>query len=234
MPEVKTTKVKSIRKGEKVNVYDIGVQKNHNFFANNLLVSNCFQEDFMMLSQKVAGFSPGESDKMRKTLVKKSHDATAGKVTERDELRKKFIDGAMNKNGFSHEMAENIFNRIEYFAAYGFNRSLYFSEPINTYSSDGKFKEVKQIQDVEKGDFLLSRDEMTGADIIIPVIDKHDHGVLELVELELNTGEKVRCTWDHKFRTVETGEMLPLWMIQEKGLSIVVGDVEDFSPESNL
>ena len=48
-----------------------------------------FQEDFMLLAQKVAGFTAGESDKMRKTLVKKSHDAEAGKVSERDELRKK-------------------------------------------------------------------------------------------------------------------------------------------------
>ena len=92
-----------------------------------------FQEDFMFLAQKVAGFSPGESDKMRKTLVKKSHDATAGKVTERDVLRKKFVEGAMSKSGFSEKMATDLIDKIEYFAAYGFNRSHAVAYAFDSY-----------------------------------------------------------------------------------------------------
>jgi DNA polymerase III alpha subunit len=92
-----------------------------------------FQEDFMLLSQKVAGFSPGESDKMRKTLVKKSHDATAGKVSERDELRKKFIDGAVKKSGFTVDLATKLIDMIEYFAAYGFNRAHAVAYAFDSY-----------------------------------------------------------------------------------------------------
>lgn len=222
MSEIKTSKVKSIKKGPTTNVYDIGVEKNHNFFANGMLVSNCFQEDFMLLAQKMGGFTPGESDKMRKVLVKKSHDAEAGKDVERDKMRKKFIEGAKSLHGIDEKTASAVFDKIEYFAGYGFNKSCHFSEPVNTYFSDGTLKETKQLQHVVPGDIVMSRDESTGVDVTVSVVDKHDHGVLELVEVELTSGEKVKCTWDHKFRTVETGEMLPLWMIQKKGLSIVV------------
>jgi hypothetical protein len=81
----------------------------------------------------------------------------------------------------------------------------------------------KPIGEVVPGDYVRSRDEITQKDIFIQVKDNHDHGVLRLVEVELETGEKVRCTLDHKFRTVETGEMLPLWQILKDDLSIVVG-----------
>lgn len=222
MSEIKTSKVKSIKKGPTTNVYDIGVEKNHNFFANGMLVSNCFQEDFMLLAQKMGGFTPGESDKMRKVLVKKSHDAEAGKDVERDKMRKKFIEGAKSLHGIDEKTASAVFDKIEYFAGYGFNKSLYFLEEVDTYSSSGTFKGRVPIRDVTAGDYLKSRCENSKKSVLVEVLNRHDHGVLDLVEVELTTGEKVKCTWDHKFRTLETGEMLPLWEISKKGLSIVV------------
>lgn len=100
------------------------LQETHGFIV--------FQEDFMILAQKVAGFTPGESDKMRKTLVKKSHDAEAGKVSERDELRKKFLKGAL-ANGFDEKTATNLFDKIEYFAGYGFNKSHAVAYAFDSY-----------------------------------------------------------------------------------------------------
>ena len=50
-----------------------------------------FQEQFMLIAQKLCGFDKGASDKMRKTLVKKSLDSNAAKVQERIDLRIKFI-----------------------------------------------------------------------------------------------------------------------------------------------
>jgi len=133
MSEIKTVKVKSIRKGEKTNVYDIGVEKNHNFFANKLLVSNCFQEDFMMLAQKMGGFSAGESDKMRKVLVKKSHDAEAGKDVEREKMRQKFVEGAKKLHNIDEKISSLIFDKIEYFAGYGFNKSHAVAYAFDSY-----------------------------------------------------------------------------------------------------
>jgi len=77
---------------------------------------------------------------------------------------------------------------------------------------------------VQSGEYVRTRDEQNKQDVFVEVINKHDHGVLKLVEIELTSGEKVKCTMNHKFRVKETGEMLPLWMIIESGLSIVVGE----------
>jgi len=225
MSEIKTVKVKSIRKGKKTNVYDIGVEKNHNFFANKLLVSNCFQEDFMMLAQKMGGFSAGESDKMRKVLVKKSHDAEAGKDVEREKMRQKFVEGARKLHNIDENISSSIFDKIEYFAGYGFNKSLYFLQEVDIYDLSGNYVKSCPIGEVKPGCYLRSRDESTKEDIFVKVLEKHDHGVLDLVEVELDTGEKIKCTWDHKFRTKETTEMLPLWQINKMGLSIVVNSV---------
>jgi hypothetical protein len=53
-------------------------------------------------------------------------------------------------------------------------------------------------------------------------VRRHDNGKKKVVKVTLTTGETVTCTWNHKFRTVETGEMLPLREIVTQGLSIVV------------
>ena len=92
-----------------------------------------FQEQFMLLAQKLAGFSPGESDKMRKTLVKKSLDTIGKKGAERDALRKKFVDGAVNLHGLSSDKMHKLFDRIEFFSVYGFNKSHAVAYAIDSY-----------------------------------------------------------------------------------------------------
>jgi DNA-directed DNA polymerase III PolC len=92
-----------------------------------------FQESFMILAQKMAGFTPGESDKMRKILVKKSHDAEAGKDVERDKLRKKFIEGAKSLHGIEEKLSSEIFSKIEYFAGYGFNKAHAVAYAFDSY-----------------------------------------------------------------------------------------------------
>ena len=94
-----------------------------------------FQEQFMLLAQRLAGFDKGASDKMRKTLVKKSLDSNAAKVKEREDLRKKFIDGAVNLSGMARDKATNLYETIEYFSGYGFNKSHAVSYAIDSYYS---------------------------------------------------------------------------------------------------
>ena len=94
-----------------------------------------FQEQFMLLAQRLAGFDKGASDKMRKTLVKKSLDSNAGKVKERVDLRKKFVNGAVELSGMDRERAESLYETIEYFSGYGFNKSHAVSYAIDSYYS---------------------------------------------------------------------------------------------------
>ena len=186
--------------------------------TNGLII---FQEQVMLLAEKCAGFPKDKCDEVRRAIMKLVGDAAE---KAKKEIRDPFIQGCV-KNGYTESVANNLFSKILYFAGYGFNKSLYFLQPLNTYNSDGTFKQTKQLQHVIAGDLVMSRNEQTGNNVIVPVIAKYDHGSLELVEVEFVTGEKVKCTWDHKFRTQETGKMLPLWQINKLGLSIVVDDV---------
>jgi DNA polymerase III alpha subunit len=89
----------------------------------------------MLLAQKLAGFDKGASDKMRKTLVKKSLDANAAKIKEREDLRKKFVGGAVSLSGLEKDKAIKLYETIEAFSAYGFNKSHAVSYAIDSYYS---------------------------------------------------------------------------------------------------
>ncbi len=74
-----------------------------------------YQEQVMQVSKDMAGFTGGEADTLRKAMGKKIAKLMA-------EMREKFITGSV-KNGVSQQIAEQIFQQFEEFAAYGFNKS---------------------------------------------------------------------------------------------------------------
>ena len=92
-----------------------------------------FQEQFMTLAVELAGFSPGESDKLRKTLVKKSLDTMGKKGGEREAARKKFVEGAYELHGIDRGITEALWKTIEAFSVYGFNKSHAVSYAIDSY-----------------------------------------------------------------------------------------------------
>jgi len=92
-----------------------------------------FQEQFMELARRLAGFSPGESDQLRKTLVKKSLDTLGKKMGEKDEARQKFVEGALKLNGVPKSVTEPLWETIEAFSVYGFNRSHSIAYAIDSY-----------------------------------------------------------------------------------------------------
>ena len=74
-----------------------------------------YQEQVMLLSQKLAGFSKGKADKLRKAMGKKKKDVL-------DSLKDSFIKGAV-ANGHPQEVLEKIWKDWEAFAKYAFNKS---------------------------------------------------------------------------------------------------------------
>ena len=92
-----------------------------------------FQEQFMLLAQKLGGFTPAESDKLRKTLVKKSLDTMGNKGGERDEARTRFVKGAKEINGVPEHISQELWERIEFFSVYGFNKSHAVAYAIGSY-----------------------------------------------------------------------------------------------------
>ena len=75
-----------------------------------------YQEQVMQIANEIAGFSLGEADIMRRAMGKKIKKLM-------DELKVKFIDGAKEKNGIPKEKGKEIYELIERFAEYGFNKS---------------------------------------------------------------------------------------------------------------
>ena len=74
-----------------------------------------YQEQIMQICQRVCSFSFSEADILRRAISKK-------KLKEIANLKEKFINGAIN-NGFSKQKAVLLYNYIEKFAQYGFNKA---------------------------------------------------------------------------------------------------------------
>lgn len=187
-----------------------------------------FQEQLMELGNVVGGLSLEECDKLRKVITKRSVSGASKAKEDALKLEKKFIEGAV-KNGIQEHSARDLFEKMAYFSGYGFNQSVHSSEDINIYTSCGIISHVAKFNEVKKGDFVKSRDEKTGDDIFIEVIELHDHGMIELFEFEFDDGKKVRCSMNHKFR-VKDGRMLPIREIIDQDLEVVVDTVTKAHP----
>jgi DNA polymerase-3 subunit alpha len=74
-----------------------------------------YQEQVMLLSQKLANFSKGQADLLRKAMGKKLIDLLA-------KLKPQFLDGG-ESNGHPREVLEKIWKDWEAFASYAFNKS---------------------------------------------------------------------------------------------------------------
>ncbi|KCZ57984.1 DNA polymerase III subunit alpha [Hyphomonas atlantica] len=75
-----------------------------------------YQEQVMRMAQEIAGYSLGEADLLRRAMGKK-------KVEEMIAQRKRFVEGAAELKGMEEKLANDIFDTMEKFAGYGFNKS---------------------------------------------------------------------------------------------------------------
>jgi DNA polymerase III subunit alpha len=113
---VRWEEIVDIRAAGEELVYDITVEGIHNFVGNNVLLHNCvYQEQIMLLSQKLASFSKGDADVLRKAMGKKQKAVL-------DKMKGQFIEGAVAK-GHPAEKLEKIWTDWEAFASYAFNKS---------------------------------------------------------------------------------------------------------------
>jgi DNA polymerase III subunit alpha len=74
-----------------------------------------YQEQVMQIASKLAGYSLGEGDVLRRAMGKKDKDEMARQ-------RVKFKDGAL-QNNIDEATSMKIFDKVEKFASYGFNKS---------------------------------------------------------------------------------------------------------------
>ncbi|MFC3883219.1 DNA polymerase III subunit alpha [Bacillus songklensis] len=74
-----------------------------------------YQEQIMQIASKMAGFTLGEADLLRRAVSKKKREVL-------DEQRARFVNGCM-QNGYNEQLAQSLYDLIVRFADYGFNRS---------------------------------------------------------------------------------------------------------------
>ena len=74
-----------------------------------------YQEQVMKVASTLAGFTLGEADILRRAMGKKKPEVLAAQ-------REKFLVGA-RKRGVSQDTAEQVFELMEFFSGYGFNKS---------------------------------------------------------------------------------------------------------------
>ena len=126
-----------------------------------------YQEQPMLISRELAGFSLAEADTMRAAIGKKDTELMAS-------LRQKFVDGATATLG--ERRAKRLFSEIEKFAGYGFNKSHaiayalislqtaylkahhpreFFAASLNTWSDDTRTTEKLLLDTAANGVTLL-------------------------------------------------------------------------------
>ncbi len=86
-----------------------------------------YQEQVMRIANVLAGFSLNDADNLRKAMGKKKPEVMA-------KFKEQFIDGAA-ANGHGRAFAKELFETIEYFAGYGFNKSHSAAYALLTYQT---------------------------------------------------------------------------------------------------
>ena len=100
------------KQGEQAIEYDLPDMEE---YLNDTYGVTVYQEQVMLLSQKLAGFTKGEADKLRKAMGKKQIDIL-------NSLKDKFMEGGIAK-GHPEKVLDKIWKDWEKFAQYAFNKS---------------------------------------------------------------------------------------------------------------
>jgi DNA polymerase-3 subunit alpha len=103
-----------------------------------------YQEQFMLLAHKLAGFTLEEANKLRKLLVKPATSLAEEMKRERIEIGEKFVRGCIEK-GLAEKRARNLWEKeILGFISYGFNKSHSECYAYNSYQCAWLFTHHKE------------------------------------------------------------------------------------------
>jgi DNA polymerase III subunit alpha len=86
-----------------------------------------YQEQVQKIAQRIAGFSLGEADAIRKAMGKKLKD-------KMDALKEQFLEGTV-ANGYEAKLGKDLWDLIEGFASYAFNKSHSAAYGLVTYQT---------------------------------------------------------------------------------------------------
>ncbi len=142
-----------------------------------------YQEQIIQIARDLCGFSYGEADVLRKAIGKKIKELLL-------EQRKKWVEKGI-ENGIGKALAEKLFDFVEPFARYGFNKAHATSYGIIAYQTaylkthyPSQFMAAwltsEQARDIEKVSFALNECERMGIEVLPPDVNESfaDFGVV--------------------------------------------------------
>lgn len=189
-----------------------------------------YQEQCMKLAMKMAGYSLGEADMLRKVIGRKE-------MTKIDAAVKEFISRCM-EHGYSKEIAEKVGMQIKAAGRYLFNKCLSGREYIITHTGaktkrsirelyrffhDNKYNKHQLDPWGVHGVKACSMDN-NGKIVENYIVDVRESGIMPMFILETESGKQVRCTLNHK---IPTPHGIKLLVELSVGDSVYVSDVLD-------
>lgn len=134
-----------------------------------------YQEQVMQIAQVMGGYTLGGADILRRAMGKKN-------ASEMAKQRDLFVEGAIGK-GFAKDLASNIFDLMEKFAGYGFNKSHSAAYALLAYQTGW----LKTHYPAEFMAATISSD-MDKTDKVVTFIDECRSMNLELLPPDVNHG----------------------------------------------
>ena len=181
----------------------------------------------MLLSRKLAGFTGGQADSLRKAMGKKIRKMM-------DELKVKFTEGC-TKNGYDKKVIEKIWKDWEAFAQYAFNKSHSTCYAYVSYQTaylkahyPAEFMAAvlsRNITDIKKIGFFMDECRRMGISVLGPCVN------------ESNLKFTVNASGDIRFglgAIKGVGEAAMEAMIQERKTGGRFADIYDFVERNNL
>ncbi|MBN2524657.1 MAG: DNA polymerase III subunit alpha [Bacteroidales bacterium] len=133
-----------------------------------------YQEQVMLLSQKLAGFTKGMADSLRKAMGKKIKSMM-------DDLKEKFVEGCQ-KNGYKENVINKIWSDWEAFAQYAFNKSHSTCYALVSYQTaylkanyPAEFMAAvlsRNLSDIKKITFFMEECKRMGLHVMVPDINE--------------------------------------------------------------
>ena len=135
-----------------------------------------YQEQVMQIAQVMGGFTLGKADLLRRAMGKKD-------VVKMAEQRESFLEGA-RRLGFTERLAANIFELMEKFAGYGFNKSHSAAYALIAY-------QTAWLKTHYPSEFMAASisSDMDNTDKVVSFIDECRHLGIVLLPPDVNKGD---------------------------------------------
>lgn len=180
-----------------------------------------YQEQVMSISRIIGGFTAGESDGLRKVMAKK-------KIKEIPYYKEKFIKGAEERK-ISAKIATELFDQMETFAEYGFNKSHSVAYAMITYQT----AYLKANYTTEYMAALLATANGKASDLVKYINNAKDMGIA-ISSPDVNESDvNFSITGDHKIRfglasIKGVGDLAGNEIIQKRNKHSKFTSIEDF------